>query len=59
MMRLYPYRKVRNVSVKKIVKKVLEGTVSLPAKYSELIENAVLGRRPKSTIKASGAVTDG
>jgi hypothetical protein len=32
-------------NVKKIVKKVLEGTVSLPGKYSELIEDAVPGRR--------------
>ena len=30
-------------NVKKIVKKVLEGTVSLPGKYSKPIEVAVLG----------------
>ena len=30
-------------NVKKIVKKVLEGTVSLPEKYGKLIEEAMLG----------------
>jgi len=30
-------------NVKKIVKKVLEGAVSLPGKYSKLIEEAMLG----------------
>ncbi len=30
-------------NVKKIVKKVVEGTVSLPGKYSKLIEEAILG----------------
>jgi len=30
-------------NVKKIVKKVLDGTVSLPSKYSKLIEEAMLG----------------
>ena len=30
-------------NVKKIVKKVLEGTVSLPGKYGKLIEEAMLG----------------
>jgi len=30
-------------NVKKIVKKVLKGTVSLPGKYSKLIEEAMLG----------------
>jgi hypothetical protein len=29
-------------NVKKIVKKVLEGTVTLPGKYSKLIEGAML-----------------
>jgi len=32
-------------NVKKIVRKVLEGTVSLPGKYNKLIEEAVLGYR--------------
>lgn len=32
-------------NVKKIVKKVLQGTVSLPGKYSKLIEEAMLGYR--------------
>jgi transposase len=32
-------------NVKKIVKKVLEGTVHLPGKYSKLIEEAMLGYR--------------
>ena len=32
-------------NVKKIVKKVLEGTVSLPGKYSKLIEEAMVGYR--------------
>ena len=32
-------------NVKKIVKKVLEGTVSLPGKYSRLIEETMLGYR--------------
>ena len=30
-------------TVKKIVKRVLEGTVTLPGKYSKLIEEAMLG----------------
>ncbi len=30
-------------NVKKIVKKVLEGTVSLPGKHSKLIEETMLG----------------
>jgi transposase len=34
-------------NVKKIVRKVLEGTVSLPGKYDKLIEEAVLGYREK------------
>ncbi len=37
-------------NVKKIVKKVLEGTVSLPGKYSKLIEEALPEYGPKSTI---------
>jgi len=32
-------------NVKKIVNKVLEGTVSLPGKYGKLIEEAMLGYR--------------
>ena len=32
-------------NVKKIVMKVLQGTVTLPGKYSRLIEEAVLGYR--------------
>ena len=32
-------------NVKKIVKKVLEGTAILPGKYSKLIEDAMLGYR--------------
>jgi hypothetical protein len=32
-------------NVKKIVKKVLQGTVNLPGKYSKLIEEAILGCR--------------
>ena len=32
-------------NVKKIVKRVLDGTVSLPGKYNKLIEEAVLGYR--------------
>ena len=34
-------------NVKKIVKRVLDGTVSLPGKYDKLIEEAVLGYREK------------
>ena len=34
-------------NVKKIVKRVLDGTVSLPGKYDELIEEAVSGYREK------------
>ncbi len=30
-------------NVKKIVKRVLDGTVSLPGKYGKLIEEAMLG----------------
>ncbi len=30
-------------NVKRIVKRVLDGTISLPGKYSKLIEEAVLG----------------
>ena len=37
-------------NVKKIVKKVLDGTVSLPGKYSKLIEEAMLGYREEQTI---------
>jgi hypothetical protein len=32
-------------NVKKIVKRVLDGTVSLPGKYTKLIEEAMLGYR--------------
>ena len=34
-------------NVKKIVKRVLDGTVSLPGKYSKLIEEALSGYREK------------
>ncbi len=34
-------------SVKRIVKKVLDGTVSLPGEYNKLIEEATLGYREK------------
>jgi transposase len=34
-------------NVKKIIKKVLDGTVSLPGKHNKLIEEAVLGYREK------------
>ena len=34
-------------NVKKIVKRVLDGTVSLPGKYDKLIEGVVLGYREK------------
>lgn len=34
-------------NVKKIVKRVLDGTVSLPGKYDKLIEEAVFGYREK------------
>ena len=34
-------------NVKKIVKRVLDGTASLPEKYDKLIEEAVLGYREK------------
>ena len=34
-------------NVKKIVRKVLDGTVSLPGKYDKLIKEAVLGYREK------------
>ena len=37
-------------NVKKIVKRVLDGTVSLPGKYDKLIEEAVLGYRQKQLI---------
>jgi hypothetical protein len=33
--------------VKKIVKRVLDGTVSLPGEYRKLIEEATLGYREK------------
>jgi hypothetical protein len=32
-------------NVKKILKKVLQGTVTLPRKYSKLIQEAILGYR--------------
>lgn len=34
-------------NVKRVVKRVLDGTVSLPGKYARLIEEAVLGNREK------------
>jgi outer membrane lipopolysaccharide assembly protein LptE/RlpB len=37
-------------NVKKIVKRVLDGTVSLPRKYNKLIEEAVLGYREEQLI---------
>lgn len=37
-------------NVKKIVKRVLDGTVSLPGKYDRLIEETVLGYREKLTL---------
>jgi len=42
--------------VKKIVRKVLEGTVTLPGKYSKLIEEAILGcREEKKQLTLVGA----
>jgi len=41
-------------NVKKIVKRVLDGTVSLPGKYNKLIEDAVLGYR-KEQLTLAGA----
>jgi len=41
-------------NVKKIVKRVLDGTVSLPGKYDKLIEEAVLGYRKKTLDSGRG-----
>jgi len=43
-------------NVKKIVKKVLDGTVSLPGKYDRLIEEAVLGHNREKQLALVGAV---
>jgi len=40
-------------NVKKIVKRVLDGTVSLPGKYDKLIEEAVLACREKQRIASN------
>jgi transposase len=43
-------------NVKKIVKRVLDGTVSLPGKYDKLIEEAVLGYREKQLTSVGAEV---
>ena len=43
-------------NVKKIVKRVLDGTVSLPGKYDRLIEGAVLGYREEQLALVGAAV---
>jgi len=43
-------------NVKKIVKRVLDGTVSLPGKYNNLIEGAVLGYREEQLTLAGAEV---
>ncbi len=42
-------------NVKEIVNKVLDGTVSLPGKYSKLIEEGVLGYREGRRLTLVGA----
>ena len=42
-------------NVKKIVKRVLDGTVSLPGKYERLIEEAVLGHNREKQLALVGA----
>ena len=42
-------------NVKKIVKKALEGTVSLPGKYSRLIEKAMLEHKEEQQFTLVGA----
>ena len=43
-------------NVKKIVKKVLEGTVSLPGRHSRLIELAILGCREEQLTSVGAEV---
>jgi len=42
-------------NVKKIIKRVLDGTVSLPGKYDRLIEEAVLGHNREKQLALVGA----
>ena len=43
-------------NVKKIVKRVLDGTVSLPGKYDRLIEEAMLGYREEQLALVGAGV---